>query len=367
MTHLNGHALRIDCLHPDYCRRRQERLREHLREVEVDCGLLFNRRHVHYFTGYWHYSPHSAVAVIIPAAGPVVLIAPGTPQCSAVDHCLPYQASQLGTLVDDQLGALLLVARPMLKGVVGVDELSRPWLLGEVTDLNPALLALRRAKDADEVGLIQRAIACCDAAYRVARTLQPGMSEVQLYASLLAAATEEAGEPIGEFGNDFQSGTPGGLPRPRAIEAGEMAIYDLTAIYRGYCCDLCRSFAVGGTPSPAQCEAYRLIMEALAHIESTVRPGKSCRELYQEVHAMLDGKEGWRFPHHLGHGISLSPHEAPHLNPHWNDVFQPGDVFTAEPGLYSEELRGGIRIEQNYLVTATGILKLSHFPTEMKP
>jgi len=342
------------------CRARQGRLRGRLRERGLDTALIMDRRLVHYFTGYWHYSSNNVVAAVLPAEGPVTVVAP-TQVERAADRSLAYEANRLGTLVDDQVGALLAVARPLLVGAVGCD-----WPLPETTDIKPVLYALRRTKDADEVAMLRKAIACCDAAYAAARDLpRPGVPEMHLYAQLLAAASEEAGEPIGDFGNDFQSGTSGGLPRQRAVEEGEMAIYDLTVIYRGYCCDLCRSFTVGGQPSAAQREAYRLIMDAFAHIEATVKPGKSCKELYEEVHAMLDGQHGWRFPHHLGHGIGLNPHEAPRLNPHWDDVFQPGDTFTAEPGLYAEELKGGIRIEQNYLVTESGVERLSHFPTEI--
>lgn len=343
------------------CRARQERLRARLRERGLQTALIMDRRLVHYFTGYWHYSANTVAAVVAPVEGPVTLVSPGTPEGTAADRCVAYQANRLATLVDDQVGALLAAARPVLAGAVGCD-----WPLPETADLKPVLYALRRTKDADEVAMLRQAIACCDAAYAKAKELlRPDVSEMHLYAQLLAAASEEAGEPIGDFGNDFQSGAPGGLPRQRAVEAGEMAIYDLTVIYRGYCCDLCRSFVVGGHPSAAQREAYRLITDALAHVEATVRPGKSCKELYQEVYALLDGQHGWRFPHHLGHGIGLSPHEAPRLNPHWDDVFQPGDTFTAEPGLYGEKLKGGIRIEQNYLVTETGLERLSRFPTEI--
>ena len=74
---------------------------------------------------------------------------------------------------------------------------------------------------------------------------------------------------------------------------------------------------------------------------------------------MIDGRNGWRFTHHLGHGIGLAPHEAPRLNPHWDDIFQVGDVFTAEPGLYGVDLRAGVRIEQEYLVTEHGVERLS--------
>ena len=71
------------------------------------------------------------------------------------------------------------------------------------------------------------------------------------------------------------------------------------------------------------------------------------------------------FNHHLGHGIGLFPHEAPHLNPNWDDTFQEGETFTAEPGLYAPELRAGMRIENNYLVTHDGVECLTDFPLEL--
>lgn len=80
---------------------------------------------------------------------------------------------------------------------------------------------------------------------------------------------------------------------------------------------------------------------------------------------MLEGFEGWSFPHHLGHGIGLCPHEAPRLNPHWDDTFEVGDTFTAEPGLYHPSLKAGLRIEENFLVTENGVEKLSNFSTDL--
>jgi Xaa-Pro aminopeptidase len=61
----------------------------------------------------------------------------------------------------------------------------------------------------------------------------------------------------------------------------------------------------------------------------------------------------------------MSAHETPRLNPHWDDTFEIGDVFTAEPGLYGEDLRAGIRVENDYLVTSSGVERLSHFPPEL--
>ena len=103
-------------------------------------------------------------------------------------------------------------------------------------------------------------------------------------------------------------------------------------------------------------------MKVFAHVESNVKPGKSCQQLFHEAQAILDECPVGVFNHHLGHGIGLFPHEAPHLNPNWDDTFEVGDVFTCEPGLYADELHVGMRIENDYLVTEDAVELLTDFP-----
>ena len=142
-------------------------------------------------------------------------------------------------------------------------------------------------------------------------------------------------------------------------------ILDLGPAYRGYNADNCRTFAVNQSPSEEQLRAFEVIKNALQRVEREVRPGVSCKELYSQVKAMLDEYEKDVFFHHLGHGIGLYPHEAPHLNPNWDESFAVGDVFAAEPGLYTAKLKAGIRIEENFLVTENGVEKLTITPIEL--
>ena len=235
----------------------------------------------------------------------------------------------------------------------------------ELADIEPELLRLRRRKDADELRLIRQAIAGTGRMYARAREIvRPGITELEVFNQLQAACVEAFGEMLTGSGNDYQCASPGGPPRNRAAEAGELYILDLGPAFRGYFADNCRTIAVT-QPDETQREAWNQIMQVLAHVERTARPGKSARELFHEAEAILKRAPVGVFNHHLGHGIGLYPHEAPHLNPRWDDVLEPGDVFSVEPGLYAPELRAGIRIENNYLVTGSGIELLSDFPMQL--
>jgi Xaa-Pro aminopeptidase len=236
----------------------------------------------------------------------------------------------------------------------------------ELVDIEPTLYRLRRRKDPDELARIRKAITGTGKMYERAREIvRPGITELEMFNQLQAVAVDEFGELLTGTGNDYQCGSRGGPPRhDRAAAAGELYILDLGPAFRGYFADNCRTIAVTEA-SDEQQEAWRYVMKVLEHVERTVKPGKNAQELFHEAQAILDEAPVGVFNHHLGHGIGLFPHEAPHLNPNWNDVFEEGDVFTAEPGLYAPELRAGMRIENDYLVTAGGVELLTPFPLEL--
>ena len=90
-----------------------------------------------------------------------------------------------------------------------------------------------------------------------------------------------------------------------------------------------------------------------------------CRDIFDACDQRLKLAGAGGLAHHLGHGVGLEPHEFPHLNPKWDDTLIEGEVFTAEPGIYSPDLAGGIRIENMYRVTAGGVENLTPFPIEL--
>jgi Xaa-Pro dipeptidase len=221
---------------------------------------------------------------------------------------------------------------------------------------------LRRHKYADELKLMSRANDANRAMDERARQIvRPGLNELELYAELHRVAVESLGEPPTYFGQDFRFGHGGGPPRNRTAEGGELLILDLGVGFRGYHSDNCRTIAVDGV-SKEQERAWELVADTFAILAAEIRPGMSCRYLYDLAHKHLNAHAPWTFDHHLGHGVGLAPHEGPHLNPRWDDILTEGDFVAVEPGVYHESLRAGVRLEQNFLITATGAQLLSDWP-----
>jgi len=354
------------------CRGRQRRLIAEMERRGLDLVIVGEKQNIQWLAGPHFMWFHEAVAALS-AHGRLTLVAPNDPpEVAAADEVLTYEAQWLSTLRNDQRQASSEVLLEALSGRapkrVGVESSTFGGLRelgGELIDIEADLYVLRRRKDTDEMAFIKKAIAGTGKMYERAREIiKPGISELEVFSQLQAAAVAEFGEVTTASGNDYQCGTPGGPPRDRKARAGELYILDLGPAFRGYFADNCRTIAVT-TSTDEQQEAWTYVLKVLKHVEQTVKPGKSARELFQEAQAILAEAPLGVFYHHLGHGFGLFPHEAPHLNPHWDDTFEAGEVFTAEPGLYAPELKGGMRLENNYLVTKDGVELLTDFPLEL--
>jgi Xaa-Pro dipeptidase len=362
-------------LDPALCRARQARLLQVMQEREVELAIVTQHAHVQWLTGAycrWTFQP----TALLTADGHLTLVSPAKPALAAdaADEVISYQAKRHSTMRNDQRAAAseallkAMSARPRRLGVEFSSfppHLSQAFAHAELIDLEVDLFRLRRRKDADELAMLRTAIAATQSMYQRAREIiAPGVSELTVFNELQAAAVHSFGEMLTGTGNDYQCNSRGGPPRDRQCEAGELYILDLGPAYRGYFADNARTIAVS-EPTEEQLAAWEHVTGVLSQVERTVRPGMSCRALFEEAQAMLDDAPHGIFNHHLGHGIGLFPHEGPHLNPNWDDTFAVGDVFTAEPGLYAPELKAGMRIENDYLVTETGVENLCEFALEL--
>jgi Xaa-Pro aminopeptidase len=361
------------------CRGRQRKFLAEIGKLDLELAVVTGRETIQWLTGTLVRAPYEPVAVLR-ADGHVLLVLPERQlgEAAAVDEKFGYPAKLHSTLVDDQRAAssetLKKVLRRRIPKRVGIEfatfspHLTFLTSLGssDFADVGPVVSKLRRHKDPDELAMHRRANDANRAMYERAREIVlPGANEIEIYNELAAVAVRTLGEPLTYFGQDFRSAARGGAPRNRAIEAGELYIFDLGVGFRGYYSDNCRTLAVGGQPTELQQKAWNAVSAVFPFIEANVQPGVSCKMLFDAVQRQLDAYQPWIFNHHLGHGVGLSPQEGPHLNPCWDDHFTEGDYIAVEPGLYHEELRYGVRLEQDYVVTATGVELLTPWPLEL--
>ncbi len=361
-------------LEPAHAKHRQRRLLDRLAASGQDAILITQPQHVYYLTGHrpaWRHLP----AFILRDDGRSTLICANSPTANvAADTVISYPANLGATLRQDQASAIAGIISEQLIGShsVGFDASETASMLDLHTAgcrcIDDDLCQLRRAKDPDELQLMQRAIDATKAMYHRARQIiEPGITEIDVFNQLHAAAVESTCEPMTALlGNDFACGAGGGPPRAgRKAQDGELYILDLGPTYRGYFADNARVICVNRKPTDAQYKAWQAIVDVFPIIESLAKPGVRCRDLYAAIDEHFQSQFGRKQFHHLGHGVGLQAHEFPHLNPHWDDTLIEGEIFTAEPGFYADELHAGLRIENQYVVTASGVRNLTPFAMEM--
>ena len=357
------------------CRGRQRRLLEALEPLGVDLAVVARRESVQWLTGAYIRAPFEPIAAITPA-GHVTLVLPErqSGESVAADEVLGYEAKWHSTTRNEQRAASSSVLQAELvqtpqKAACEFEAFCPQLFLSwnsPLVQIDSVVFELRRRKDADELRMLRRANEANRAMYAHARRIvEPGVNELDVYAQLHAVAVQTLSEPLTYFGQDFRSGARGGAPRDRKAEAGELFILDLGVGFRGYHSDNARTIAVGGEPSPEQRRAWDAAHAVFAIIESEARPGVNCRRLFEAVNHQLNQHKPFEFNHHLGHGVGLAPQEGPHLNPRWDDALAEGDFIAVEPGLYHESLRAGVRLENNYLVTAKGVELMTDWPLEL--
>jgi Xaa-Pro dipeptidase len=357
------------------CGSRQQRLLEAIEPLGVDLALLTRRETVQWLTGVYVRAPFEPAVLLTPDRH-VTLVLPDrqTGEAAAADEVLGYEAKWHSTTRDEQRAASSAVVMEKLsaapKKVACEFEAFPPHLLlswnATLVEIDAIVFDLRRRKDPDELAMLKRANEANRAMYARAREIvRPGVNELDIYSELYSVTVHTLGEPPTYFGQDFRSNARGGPPRDRKAEAGELMILDLGVGFRGYHSDNARTIAVGGDPTEKQQRAWKAASSIFDYIQSNARPGVSCRGLFDEAQRQLDQFRPWIFNHHLGHGVGLAPQEGPHLNPQWQDTLAEGDFVAVEPGLYHDELRSGLRLEQNYLVTARGVQLMTDWPLEL--
>ncbi|CAM3338485.1 M24 family metallopeptidase [Vagococcus fessus] len=224
---------------------------------------------------------------------------------------------------------------------------------------------LREVKEESEMKIIRKACEIADSAFKhILDYIKPGMTEIQVANELdfymrSLGATSVSFETIVASG--VRSAMPHGVASDKVIEQGDMITIDFGCYYEGYVSDMTRTIALGD-PGEELKEIHQRVLDAQLKVTEAAKPGMSGVELdavARDYFATLGCAEA--FGHSTGHGIGLEIHEGPNVSRMAEKKFVPGNVITNEPGLYYPGV-GGVRIEDDMLVTEEGVEILTHSP-----
>lgn len=243
-------------------------------------------------------------------------------------------------------------------------------------DISSCIAQLRLIKSPAEIARIGQAIAVTAEGQREARTLiteGAGRYEYEVEAAIFrefrSRGARQAFATI--VGGGHNATVLHYEDNHHVLREGELVVVDIGAEVDHYCGDLTRTYAVGGTLSPRQQEIYSLVNAAFQHTITEYRPGEeSLKSLDEKCKAFLnasslraldaDSKEQTMkafMPHGLSHHLGLDVHDVI-ASADREALLQPGNVITVEPGLYIASEGIGVRLEHDFLVTATGLERL---------
>ena len=237
----------------------------------------------------------------------------------------------------------------------------------EFLDVSEAVRRARAVKDAREVERLRQAGKIVSrVAEQIPSLLRAGMTELEL-----AGEMENLMNKHGAAGRSFDTivgfgahgAEPHFSPTSARLERGVGIVCDFGALYQRYCSDLTRSYAFGKPPAELKA-IHRKVEEAQQAALAVIRAGVPAKEPHLAAAKVVDTSP-WkgRFNHGLGHSVGLAVHDGFAMNPRTEEVLEAGMVVTVEPGIYVPGL-GGVRIEDDIVVTAKGYEFLTTAPRE---
>jgi Xaa-Pro aminopeptidase len=244
----------------------------------------------------------------------------------------------------------------------------------EVRDLTDHLTALRMVKDDGEIALMRKAIEATVAGQRAAaRTIAPGIGEYVVDGAVYAEFRRHGAEGLAFpsiVGSGYNATTLHYDQNVGDCNDGELVVVDIGARYGYYCGDLTRTYPANGRFDERQRAVYELVLEAHDRVAEAIRPGVTIFELRKIAFNVMESSElrdadggslGEYFIHGLGHFLGLDAHD-----PGSDEAeLELGHVITNEPGIYIPAEQLGVRIENDFLVTADGAENLSEaLPTK---
>jgi Xaa-Pro aminopeptidase len=223
-----------------------------------------------------------------------------------------------------------------------------------LTDIGGAVEQLRVVKDEEEISCLRIAAEIADQALgELLESIHVGRTERHLALELERRLVDHGAEGPAfatSVATGPHSGRRGHRPTDRRVEEGDFLSVCLGATYRGYRCEIGRTFVIGTSPADWQIELYDLVFAAQRAARESLSPGAAYRDVDRAARQVLDSagySEG--IAALTGHGVGLEIDEEPQLAPAAMGKLDACVPVTVEPGVHLPG-RGGVRIDDTLVV-----------------
>jgi Xaa-Pro aminopeptidase len=352
---------------------RRERLRANLGLDEVDALFVSAPTNVSYLTGFTGDS-----SVLVLGRERDLIVSDGRFTTQLAQEC-PGLEAHIRSAGQEMNAALAHIAQSLGQRRIGLEAAS--WTIADYERLREAapavafsgvtgrVEALRQIKDDVEIAEIRAAVRFAERAFTMLRAgLRDGESEKDV-ADTLESYLRRCGASGTSFPPIVAVGVRSALPHARPTSSTRIGQDDFVLIDWGatgypYKSDLTRVLVTGKVTTTFE-TVYRTVLLAQERGIAAIRPGVRAHDVDAEARSVIEEAGFGRFfDHGLGHGLGMDIHEAPRLRRGSNTALEPGMVITVEPGVYLPTW-GGIRIEDDVLVTPDGCEVLSHVPKSL--
>ncbi len=345
------------------------KLREALKENGLDALLVtnpYNRRYITGFTG------SAGVAVV--SAEDAVFITDFRYTEQAAEQVKGFRIVKHEKTIIEEVANQVQQMKINVLGFekdnvsFGMYELYNDKVDAELKAVSGIVEKLRQVKSAGEIEILQQAARIADDAFaHICTFIKPGVTELEV-SNELEMFMRKQGATSSSFDMIVASGERGALPHgvatDKVIQSGELVTLDFGALYNGYISDITRTVAVG-EPSEKMREIYEVTLAAQVLALEKIKPGMTGIEADAIARDYIKSKGyGDAFGHSTGHGIGLEVHEGPALSFRSETVLVPNMTVTVEPGIYLPGI-GGVRIEDDIIITEDGNVRLTHSPKEL--
>lgn len=334
-----------------------------------------------YLTGlHFHLSERPVLVLFVPHTSPIIVL----PELEAAKVKTPDYPVQAFTYGEDpetwtavfqqatqaaKIDGRRVGVEPRRMRVLELRLLEAGAPKAQVISGQESLVALRMHKDATEIASMRKAVDVAQSALQATIPLiEAGMTERQLASELTLQLLRHGSEPNLPFSPIVASGpnsaNPHVTPSDRHLSHGDLLILDWGAAINGYMSDLTRTFAIG-EPDPELVRIAQIVLDANTTARDLAAPGVPASEVDLAARSVI-AKAGYGeyFIHRTGHGLGLEAHEEPYIRADNDQPLTSGMTFTIEPGIYLPD-RGGVRVEDDFLITSDGGESLSDFPREL--